>query len=235
VELRLNLWLGCWRVANLFRQNDLAFYPGETGRRHPGSRACKPGGPLTIRVAENGGRSKALADVIGFAASTAKGFNEHPEFEDDVRLEFTFDSRIESNGTGGTLYKMLANAPEWTDTGIFDTKIQFEGGPGKNPRLEMGDLLARESMKELDRKITNARPNVRGARVALEETQKFKFIERGQQYWENLHAFVQKPKSVELLNEFNQWLIKRGNVHSGKPTQTPINWFTFLAWKDSRM
>ena len=178
---------------------------------------------------------KALADVIGFAAMTARGFNEHPEFAEDVRLEFTFDSRLESNGTAGTMYTMLASSSDWAETGIFDTKIQFEGGPGKTPRLEMADLLARESMKELERKITKARPKMRGARLALEETQKFRFFERGEDDWNRLKSYVEQPESTALMNGFEEWLIKKGQINGkGQTVLTIDSWCRYLAWVDNR-
>jgi hypothetical protein len=178
---------------------------------------------------------KALADVIGAAARTAKNFNNLPG-DENVRLEFTFDSRLESNGTAGTMYTMLASQPEWEESGIFHTKIVFEGGPGKTPRLEMGDLLAREAMKEVDRKITNARPKKRGSLVALEETKKFHFIERDREYWEELRNMVQKPESgLELMKQWDQWLLNGGRVNpDGTLARTMNNWFLFNAWLDNQ-
>lgn len=177
---------------------------------------------------------KALADVIGAAASKAKHFNGLGN-DESARLEFTFDSRLESHGTAGTMYTALASQPEWAESGIFDTQIHFDGGSGKSPRLEMGDLLAREAMKELDRKITNARPKKRGARIALEETNKFHFIERDREYWEALRTMVEKPESLELMKQWDGWLLAGARTnHDGTPARTMNNWFLFNAWLDNK-
>lgn len=176
---------------------------------------------------------KCLSDVIGEATRTARKFNGDPSKEDDVRLEFTFDSRLESNGTAGTLYSMMANHPDWRDSGIFDTKITFESGR-REPRLEMADLLAREAMKELDRQLTNAPRPKRGSRVALEATGKFHFVDRRRKYWDNLKALVEKPEATELMREYDGWLLRTGKVQNGKLIRTMQNWILFNAWIDNQ-
>src|SRR5262249_39819859 len=155
-----------------------------------------------------------FSDLVGSAASTAKRFNDNPDLDEEVRLEFVFDSRKESDGTASILYTMLSNQPEWGNTGIFDGRVTFEDG--QEPRLEMADLLARESMKELDRKITNARPKVRASRLALEQTGKFKFLERGRDYWQQLRDVVYSTQGAEVMAGFLKWLIDTGRVQNGK-------------------
>src|SRR5205823_10316177 len=78
-----------------------------------------------------------------------------PEEEADSKMEYVFDSRVETDGTAVVIYQAFRNLPDWLGTDIFNTKVIYEGGD--EPRLEMADLLAREAMKELDRKITGAR------------------------------------------------------------------------------
>lgn len=172
---------------------------------------------------------KALADLVRTAASTARRHNSS-SVGLEVRLDFTFDSRIESDGTAGIMYQTLTRQPEFA--GVLDTDIRFESGSGKSPRLEMGDLLARESMKELDRRITQARPNVRGARRALEDSGKFVFIEHDRDYWEELK--VAAETSLHLRDEWDEWLIHRGRVQDGRPARTLANWFLFNAWMDAK-
>src|SRR5438445_11457854 len=68
-----------------------------------------------------------------------------PEEERDARIEYTFDSRLETDGTASQIYQSFRNLPEWLGTDIFDTKVTLEGGD--EPRREIADLLAREAMK----------------------------------------------------------------------------------------
>ena len=106
----------------------------------------------------------------------------------------------------------------------------MEAGP--EPRLEMADLLARESMKELDRKITQPRRNARGAWRALDETGKFHFVERGREYWERLREMVARPESAQLMDDWNQWLTMTGRIQNGRPHENMSNWIFFNAWLD---
>jgi hypothetical protein len=152
---------------------------------------------------------KCFSDLIAAGAKTAASFNALPHENVDVRLEFTFDSRIESNGTAGALYNTLRNEPEWADAGILATNVAFEGGP--NPRLEMGDLLAREAMKELDRRLTNARPTPRRSWEALENARcdhikKFHFINHDRAYCERWRASVDGLPARELMGSYRRWL-----------------------------
>jgi hypothetical protein len=176
---------------------------------------------------------KCLGDLIGAATRTARDFNGDPQENDDVRLEFTFDSRVESNGTAGALYSMLANHPDWKESGIFDTKIVFESGTSE-PRLEMADLLAREAMKDLDRRITKSSRPMRRSFAALQATDKFKFIERGREYWDRLREMVQKPEGFELMEEWDRWLLRTGKVQDGKVARTMQNWVLFNTWIDNQ-
>ena len=91
------------------------------------------------------GYYKCFMDVIIWLVdNAAKRFNEP--------IEFTFHHGRESQYNAGKLYDTLVNTPEWEDGGLFmQTKISFEGG--KNPRIQMADLIARETMKSLDHQI----------------------------------------------------------------------------------
>lgn len=171
---------------------------------------------------------KCLTDVIGAAGRTARRFNERPSEEDDVRLEFTFDSRLQSDGAAGTVYKMLRNQREWAGIDTLDTKVSFEDGP--LPRLEMGDLLARESMKELDRKITNARPKPRASYVALDETRKFKFIEHDREYCAKWREMLEQPEARAMWNAYEKWLSDTGRVQNGRPHDNMTNRALFYTW-----
>jgi hypothetical protein len=175
---------------------------------------------------------KCFSYLLRAVATTAQRFNQLPEEDKDVRLEFTFDSRLESDGTAGTLYTMFRNQPEWKGTDIFDTKVAFEGSD--EPRLEMADMLARESMKELDRKITNARPLMRISRRVLDETKKFHFIEHGREHCEQLRATLNEPDNVATMEMYHQWLHQTGRVQGGIPHDNMTNRIMFHAWLDNR-
>jgi hypothetical protein len=63
------------------------------------------------------GYYKCLSDMLGICASTARNFNALPDEQFDVRLEFTFDSRLESDGTAARCTRYFAvnqNGPRLT-------------------------------------------------------------------------------------------------------------------------
>jgi hypothetical protein len=167
----------------------------------------------------------------------AQQFNAKPDEEDDVRLEFTFHSRLESDGTAGTIYKMFRTLPEWVGTSVFHTTVGFE--KGSEPRLEMPDLLAREAMKELDRKIINARPKARRSYRALRDaemdgTKKFIFTEHDRVYCERWGDSMNQPESQVMLEEYEQWLAQTGRVQNGRQHDNMANRALFYTWLENR-
>lgn len=58
-------------------------------------------------------------------------------------LNFTFDGR-QGQGTTGLLYECLRTQREWADALSFAENISFANR--KNPRIQMADLVARETM-----------------------------------------------------------------------------------------
>jgi hypothetical protein len=171
---------------------------------------------------------KCLGDVIRIAAETAHRFNERPEENEDVRIEFVFDSRRQSDGAARTLYDVMANLPNWSRTGIFDTKITFEDR--QEPRLELPDLLAREAMKELARKLTKAARPMRRSRAALEETQKFKFVELDRAYCVRWRELVNNPEPHYTREDYHLWLKQTGRVQNGQAHDNTVNRLLFFSW-----
>ena len=145
-------------------------------------------------------------------------------------LEFAFDSRLESNGAAGILYTALRGQPEW-DPNILGASLSFPSG---EPRLEVADLLAREAMKELDRKITNARPMRRKSRQVLDVTGKFHFIEHDRAYCERWREMVARPEAIAERDAYAQWLRETGRVQNGRLHDNVANRAMYLAWSDAR-
>jgi Protein of unknown function (DUF3800) len=65
--------------------------------------------------------------------------------------EITFDSRRETNHNAAQLYAdFREDAPEWKD--YLSSKISFDSAT-ENPRIQVADLFARETMKGLDNMV----------------------------------------------------------------------------------
>jgi hypothetical protein len=127
----------------------------------------------------------------------------------DSQFEYVFDSRLETDGTASQIYQSFRTIPEWSGTQIFDTKVTFEGGD--EPRLEMADLLAREAMKELNRKLTGIPRRVRRSYETLDGAvlggvKKFHFREYNDAYCAEWRARVDSPQGQSDRREYEQWL-----------------------------
>ena len=171
---------------------------------------------------------KCFSDVLVHVARTAGRFNAMRPDEEPVGFEFMFDSRKRSDGTAGQVFQMIRQSPEFRAREMFGPEVQFDGGP--DPRLEAADLFAREAMKELDRKVTQARPKPRGSYVALNKTEKFKFIELDRAYCVEWRRRLEQPESRQMWDQYENWLADTKRVQHGVPRDTMMNRSLFYMW-----
>lgn len=188
---------------------------------------CLPGIPKDF------GYYKCLTDVLVNLGQITRDFNAHPNEPEDAKVEFTFASRVESDGTAGTIYGMFRTLPEWVDTSIFEAKVCFQAA-AKEPRLEVADLLTREAMKEVDRKLTqSARPQRRSFQ-ALDKTGKFIWIERDRAYCERWRDQVNSEQGKADLEDYKRWLVDTKRVQNGQPHDNMANRALFYGWLEKR-
>lgn len=89
---------------------------------------------------------KCFAHVVTHLVEAARST---ADLADGEPLKFTFDHRQDSEYNTGRIYDYMVNRPEWKDKNFFlDAEVSF--GSRKNPRIQMADLVARETMKEMD-------------------------------------------------------------------------------------
>jgi hypothetical protein len=106
---------------------------------------------------------KVLVDVIEFMKNCARD-------NQDI-AEITFDSRVESEFNATLVYANLREEnPEWKEH--LAPKLSFECSR-TNPRIQIGDLFAREAMKDLDNLIGPVRRPPRKSWLALRDTNRF--------------------------------------------------------------
>ncbi len=188
---------------------------------------CLPG------IQKDFGYYKCLTDVLLNLGQITKDFNADPNEVDDARVEFTFASRVESDGTAGAIYGMFRTLPDWVDASIFHTEASFEAA-AKEPRLELADLLAREAMKEVERKLTqSARPQRRSFQ-ALDKTGKFIWIERDRAYCERWRDQVNSDQGRADLEDYKKWLTDTKRVQNGQPHDNMTNRALFYGWLEKR-
>lgn len=180
------------------------------------------------------GYYQCLSKVLTAHATMAREWNQRVESNPDcgdplIELEFTFDHRIQSEGNAGTLYSAFVNMPEWKENLLLDSKISFESR--KNPRIQMADMIAREAMKDLDRKIGPEQFPERKSKIALAGDGHFKFIELGR---EHILLIKQLAEEQKAAHGYLEWLQKTKRVQNGRPHDNWGNRFAYFAWLDSR-
>lgn len=121
-------------------------------------------------------------------------------------LCFTFDHRQQSEYNTGILYDWMVNKPEWLGKNIFLEKpINFDSS--RNPRIQVADLVARETMKGLDNMIIGR--DTRKSLIALATTNdRFEFDYLAREYFEGwLNAMPELEKRAGFTrNDYEQWL-----------------------------
>lgn len=123
--------------------------------------------------------------------------------------EFTFDMRMESNHNAGLLYGSLReNEPEWTE--YLAKKISFEFAKD-NPRIQIADLLARETMKALDNRVGPIKRPTRKSWEALAQTGRFRIEFFSTEWFVGLKARMPELEKVLTMSrdEYMLWLRKR--------------------------
>jgi hypothetical protein len=138
--------------------------------------------------------------------------------------ELIFDSRSESDHNAGILYGNLReDDPEWEP--LLPSKISFEFSRN-NPRIQVSDLVARETMKALDNERGPVKRKIRGAWKCLLGTERFLADAYSSEFFEDLKAHL---ADLEKKVQFNQqdylnWLKERGRQHN------TTNLFHFQNW-----
>lgn len=173
------------------------------------------------------GYYQCFSKLLDNHARSAKQWNERvtadPGCGDPlVELEFTFDHRKVSEGNAGTLYSAFINEPEWKNANILSGKVSFDCR--RNPRIQIADLVAREAMKELDRKISTPSQVKREPFIALEQREAFKFIELTREYCLRLRDMVEASGEEP---RYWEWLRRTGRVQHGKPHDNYGNRFSY--------
>jgi len=153
----------------------------------------------------------------------------NPECRDPKvsRVEFTFDHRQESMSNAGRIYSAIKDIDMPERTKLLGAEVSFDSR--KNPRIQMADLLAREAMKDLDRRVGPKQYPKRKSRIALEEGDRFKFVEFRRDYFERLAAHVAHvDRNEDYLRRYRKWLTDTGRIQNGHIHDTWPNRVAFL-------
>jgi hypothetical protein len=144
---------------------------------------------------------KVLVDVIECMKNLAAGDNEI--------AEITFDSRAESEFNATVVYANLREEnPEWKEH--LAPKLSFECSRG-NYRIQIGDLFAREAMKDLDNLIGPVKRPTRKSWTALRETNRFIAFNYSTEWFSGLVLDLPRLAQHEgfTREDYDAWLKER--------------------------
>lgn len=139
------------------------------------------------------GLSEVIAAMIIFAANS------------NQPIRFTFDTREETEYNSAFLYKIYRDQPE-VKVDLFK-KITFACSR-EEPRVQVADLWARETMKALDNLIGPVKRGPRKSWLALKETNRLAIRAIGEDWYKSLEgqmAELQKNCGMEPVR-YQQWL-----------------------------
>ena len=127
------------------------------------------------------------------------------------KVKFTFDQRIDTEYSAGQLYVYLTKQPDWKLFPYYYDEISF--ATRRTPCIQMADLVARETMKEFDRRLTGARRETRKSMAAmLAIPYRFEFTYFTREYFED---FRRKFTDLEAAGgvdrqKYAAWVEKNG-------------------------
>jgi hypothetical protein len=164
---------------------------------------------------------RAFLRVIEYMKKCAEGNRE--------MAEFTLDMRMESEHNAELLYRSVRETEiDWTSH--LADKVSFEFSK-KNPRLQVVDLFARESMKALDNKIGPVKRPPRKSWEALDRSHKFQIEVYSDGWFDGLKRDY--PKLEEMVGfcekDYLEWLKQRNRHHNMTNLILFIDW---IARKD---
>jgi hypothetical protein len=152
---------------------------------------------------------KCFMKLVRDAVVNAMTFNQREPASTITKIEYIFDNRPEVEFSAARLYSAAINEPEWKPASLMATKLSFECRT--NPRIQMGDLLAREGMKDLDRVVGPVRFPERRSKIALAGSDHFRFFQIGRNEFQRERAewsTLEKDGVSEAA--YHRWLNERG-------------------------
>lgn len=136
-------------------------------------------------------------------------------------IEFTFHHRQKSEFNTGQLYDAIVNMPEWEANSFMSQTISFTSD--KNPRIQMADLVARETMKGLDNQLLGFPPR---EYMKILCARGFKMHILGKEYCAGWKIETDNdPELAQLLADF---------LNKNRLIDNPSNRIRFIHWIQNR-
>jgi len=157
---------------------------------------------------------RGFVDVVHMLVSVAGSAKQE--------IKIIFDHRKESEYNAGRVYDFMVNLPEWKENVFLDTKVSFESRT--NPRIQVADLFARETMKHLDNIIGPVKRGPRKSMLTLDATTRFTWLSLGHDYFEEHARELGGQRFIHQNQFYLMWLLQDGLQDN------LANRFRFLSW-----
>ena len=127
-------------------------------------------------------------------------------------VKFTFDKHPETEHNAGVIYRTLLDFPK-LGYHLFP-EVFFESR--QNPRIQVADLFARETMKALDNLIGPVKRPERKSLLALTSTGHFHVDAVGIDYFEDMKRQMPESQKITGMEEhkYLQWLNESHRQHN---------------------
>jgi hypothetical protein len=140
-------------------------------------------------------------------------------------VKFTFDNRAESNYSAARLYDIILKEEAATENDRYlFPEISFACSR-QQPRIQIGDLVARETMKDLDNLVGPVRRPRRRSMTAIIDSERFGFRSYYAQWFSDMRQQIGEieNKTGTSYPQYLAWLAKSKRVDS------PSTRFDFFA------
>jgi hypothetical protein len=156
--------------------------------------------------------------VIGFLARYAVRV-------EATELKLSFDNRLETNFNAAYLYSVMLQDEDLPYRHVLAGDVSFLCSE-KNPKIQIGDIYARECMKLLDNIVGPKKRDKRKSMIALEETGRFGADIHSEEFFQDWHGMMEELQRRAGYNQqdYLHWLERH------KSPDTVSNRFRFLAF-----
>lgn len=127
-------------------------------------------------------------------------------------VKFTFDQHPETEYNTGVIFRTLTDFPvlgkHLFPNASFDSR--------RNPRIQVADLFARETMKALDNVVGPVKRPPRKSLTALTDTQRFHVLAVQRDYFEDMKRKMPEAQKITGMEEhkYHQWLKDNNRQHN---------------------
>lgn len=142
--------------------------------------------------------------------------------------KFTFDKRPEGVYNSSELYAIAQNTKDWNP--FLDSEIGFACSK-TNPRIQVADLFARETMKALDNMVGPTKRPVRKSMKCLSDTGRFHIDVYGEEWFRTLMPNMPKLEQQTGMSmaDYKSWL-----VMTNRMTDNTSNRFAYIKYAIQR-